>query len=586
MSKNTVMPFIGFQEMRGRESFTEKEGSFGGWGPRDREFFRQALPMLEEMDRGGDPWFATLLTVGTHHPYDVEPGEAEIYGSDKYAAVAAADAAVAEFFDGLVTTGIADDTLIIITSDESHGVPKHPHGNVWGLMMAHGPGVRPGVNPGVFATVDTTVSILDHLGIEPPDGAIGRSIFRSYAEERAVPFAVGRRLALTEKKGEFHICARRTLGSIVRENAAYECLTRTTDSGEMFSKRYRSVASDEYRSSYERVYRLQTLLDGSVTRGRGGERLVLARNAVTAVRDTTEFTLLAGQFFEVPPGKSARVELKVRYETDGDEVLSLRHQWVATDRGIDGGRDARAAIFDVPAVEPGGVLRLVLQVGELDDFYSFEAIVKARSGVGRVIVDEYSIQFVERDSSDSGSFRLIKSGSRTLGRGSDTLREVTLSDGRLVLTHMPRYQTGTTIRLTDRTEHIRYTLADGWWPVEPWATWSRERAHIFLNLDKIRGDQRIKVEMVGYPRFEPDERRVELWVNGRHITTWDVGDREAPFEAYEAVVGEEVLHTGVNTFVLHPVGGLMSSFDLGLTGDRRELGVGVRSFSLSRADTG
>jgi len=586
MSKNTVMPFIGFQDVRGRRSFDESDETGSGWGLRDRDFFRQALPMIEELDDGEDPWFATLLTVGTHHPYEVDARDVERYGSDKLAAVMAADTAVAEFFDGLVERGIAEDTLIIITSDESHGVPKHPHGNVWGLMMAHGPGIQPGVNPGVFATVDTTVSILDYFGIEPPEAAMGRSIFRSYDEERVVPFAVGRRFGLTEKKGVFHICQRKKIGAIVNENATYECRTRTMDSGEMFSKRYRFATSDEYRTSYERVYRLQTLLDGSVTRGRGGERLVLARNAVTSVRDNREFVLLAGQFFEVPPGKSARVVLKLRYETEGDETLRLRHQWVATDRGVEGGRDARAAMFDVPVVEPGGVLRLVFQVGGLDDFYSFEAIAKAQGGPGRVIVDEYSIEFVAGDASDFGLFRLIESRLRYPWGGAKKLIEIELSDERRVLTDMPLYREDSTITMTDRTEHLRYTMGVGWWPVEPWAAWSKERAHIYLNLDEIRGDHLFTVRMVGYPRSVPDERRVELLVNGRHITTWDVGDRESPFKRYQAVIREDLLRAGVNTFVLHPLGGLVSSFDLGLTGDRRPLGIGVRSFSLSRTDTG
>ena len=202
MSKSTVMPVMGFAVVRGKESFQAVGEPHRGWGPRDGEFFRQAVPMIEELDSRGDPWFATLLTVGTHHPFDAPRRDVERYGSQKTAAVMAADSALSAFFTELVARGIAEDTLIIITSDESHGVPNHPHGNAWGLMLAHAPDLRPGINPGVFGSVDTSMSILDYLGLEPGDRIRGRSIFRRYDTDRTMLFAVGEEIAMTERKGE------------------------------------------------------------------------------------------------------------------------------------------------------------------------------------------------------------------------------------------------------------------------------------------------------------------------------------------------------------------------------------------------
>ena len=44
------------------------------WGVDDRAFFAGARRLLEELREEPEPWFLTLLTVGTHHPYVVPPG--------------------------------------------------------------------------------------------------------------------------------------------------------------------------------------------------------------------------------------------------------------------------------------------------------------------------------------------------------------------------------------------------------------------------------------------------------------------------------------------------------------------------------
>jgi len=581
MSKSTVMPFIGFGEVRGKESFEMSDGPRRGWGPRDREFFRQVVPMLEKLDQEGDPWFATLLTVGTHHPYFATEREVEKYGSEKNAAVMAADEAVSELFAELVASGLAEDTLIIITSDESHGVWPHPHGNAWGVMLVHGPDIEPGFNTEVFGSVDTSVSVLDYLGIDPRPRMNGRSVFRRYCDNRTMLFAVGRDIAMTEEKGVFHLCKPRRLGSFAGESQGLECVTRFTDSGEMFAEDYGQGPRDGHLATYQELFRLKSLLDSNVAFKSVSSRLVFVEDVVAPVRDHEDYWLLGGQFFEIPSGSAARISLRVRYQSDGEQLLRLQHHWMARVRTEGGTRDVRIADFVVPAVQPGGGLRLEFLVGDLGGLSQVEANVQGRSGVGSVVVDEYSVEFFDDPDGEVASFELVDARLKYPRFREERLEEFTRSDGQRQVLTIPVYRTGQKVSLTDRDEHHAYTMLDGWWRTEEWTTWSRDRAHIYINLEEVKKDQLFTIEMASYLQSVSDDRPVELLVNGRHVVTWSVASVESGFRVYETLISANRLHEGVNTLVIHPVGELTSPYELGRSGDKRKIGVGVRSFSMS-----
>ena len=138
MSKDQFLPRAGFRRVLGREHFASRGGP-SGWGPDDRAFFEEAARLVVELDRGEAPWFLTLLTVGTHHPYAVPDEWAARWPTRKEAAVAWLDAALEAFWARLEGEGILEDTLVVITSDESHGVTGHPFGRFWGLALAVAP---------------------------------------------------------------------------------------------------------------------------------------------------------------------------------------------------------------------------------------------------------------------------------------------------------------------------------------------------------------------------------------------------------------------------------------------------------------
>ncbi len=203
MVKDQAMAAIGFDEVRGEESLPRAyERSF--WGVDDRAFLEQsaelARRLAEDRARDGRPWLLTLLTVGTHHPFTVPEGAGgghgggDANGATLAGALAVLDDALGGFLADLEAAGVPDDTLLVVTSDESAGLPsghdwtRELSQNVGLLLLRHptgpdAPGAELGKWTGVLeqpvAHRDTAATVLDAVGLTADDTALsGRSALR------------------------------------------------------------------------------------------------------------------------------------------------------------------------------------------------------------------------------------------------------------------------------------------------------------------------------------------------------------------------------------------------------------------------
>jgi len=195
MLKDRFMPQIGFDESHGEEWF-ERAYLRSVWGIDDRAFFEQALAMVERLRGDAEPWFLTLLTVGTHHPYIVPQSEAPRAGEIPLARAAeVADRSVGSFVSELAERGYLDDTLVLITSDESAGFTgggttfMESLSANWGFLIALLPGTEQGSIAEPFMQLDLPLSILDWLGADGLARSFeGRSVFRRYEAPRLLGF--------------------------------------------------------------------------------------------------------------------------------------------------------------------------------------------------------------------------------------------------------------------------------------------------------------------------------------------------------------------------------------------------------------
>jgi len=195
MLKDRFMPAIGFQEVLGNAAF-DRHYRRTLWGVDDRAFFEQALDRIEALDESGEPWFVTLLTVGSHHPFVVPEEYERAELPDFRNAFAYLDFATGRFLRALALRGLRKNTLVILTSDESAGdlgqAPDATAGRIsenWGFMILVLPERTQLVVTEPFAQSDVALSVLDYLGL-PEEGRhlFGRSVFRRYDRGRPIFF--------------------------------------------------------------------------------------------------------------------------------------------------------------------------------------------------------------------------------------------------------------------------------------------------------------------------------------------------------------------------------------------------------------
>ena len=323
MSKGVIMPHLGFRQVLGRESFPErgiKTASPFSWGPGDQAFFEQSLPRIETLHSSKQPFFATLLTVGTHHPYAVTATDIEEFGGPRNAAVAVADQAVDGFLQQLQARGILDDTLVMVTSDESHGIPGHWLGGNWGLFFALAPELEGGVAEEVFSTMDIPNSILDYLGLFPGQQThLGRSLFRQHDQARTLMFSSST-VKMLDRNGRIYHCTRRIISN--GSGLAERCQTISSPSGRLFERDYVSLQGDfapRYHFFREQLlnslHRFRDVMDwqllaaaAEMDLGQPGNRPALTRHKIVVTADSQ----LIVDFSLVHEGAGRRLQLEMR----------------------------------------------------------------------------------------------------------------------------------------------------------------------------------------------------------------------------------------------------------------------------------
>ena len=156
-----------------------------GLGVADGALFDRLRAEIDDLRRGGRPYFLTSLTTGTHHPFAVPTSHPEVAAlrdeSDRYlAALRYLDVELERFFRGLERDGALRDTVVLVLGD--HGrherLARTDAENSAGHFMAplaiwldpslRAPAVyRPRVVPGIASQLDLTPTILALVGLTP-----------------------------------------------------------------------------------------------------------------------------------------------------------------------------------------------------------------------------------------------------------------------------------------------------------------------------------------------------------------------------------------------------------------------------------
>jgi phosphoglycerol transferase MdoB-like AlkP superfamily enzyme len=219
------------------------------WGVDDKTMFKYVLSKLEAFDRDEAPWFASVVTSGTHPPYLI-PNDFIINRENELErAIRYADQAGADLIDDLIKKGTLDNTIVVITADESRVNPTIGTNIYRDLVLNWIPLIIIAPHHDVPLTIhesftmqDLPKTILDYLGSDI-ENINGRSALRSYKTHRDIVFGniFKKQIFIKREGNKLQKC----------KVAGYRCFDISFNSQNLFK--------DEYLIESNRVYHSPSL---------------------------------------------------------------------------------------------------------------------------------------------------------------------------------------------------------------------------------------------------------------------------------------------------------------------------------------
>jgi phosphoglycerol transferase MdoB-like AlkP superfamily enzyme len=163
------------------------------------------------------PFLGLLWTMQTHYPY-LAPSQEIDFGVDnsdlnRYLnALHGSDAAFGEILSALDEDGLTDSTLVAVLGDHGEAFGRHQH---WGhassiyeenvhipLILINPRLFNGNSNPVIGGLVDLAPTVIDLLGLEPPEEWQGRSLFERQRSPRAYFFSTWANVMLGYREGQ------------------------------------------------------------------------------------------------------------------------------------------------------------------------------------------------------------------------------------------------------------------------------------------------------------------------------------------------------------------------------------------------
>lgn len=394
MLKDQFMAKAGFSDVRGNEFFV-KGYAKSSWGVDDLALFESSVPVLREFQQQA-PWFAALLTVGTHHPFTVPKDFVAEDGldADPHArALRYADNAVMSFIEALEKEGLLDDTLLLVTSDESFGVDDYDDQTRllsynWGFLIVKTPEGSRGAITAPYYQADTPLSIADYLGLAGP--FVGRSFFRDYSQPRSLAFGN------TYQRKAFWASA----SAVVEcDEELKACQRHRVNDGHLFGPERTTQ-----RAAERDIAPLRELISATTAQQRerafGTTQLMQSNAVVYPVSSSTQGLVFGGQYFTLEADQEVAVSLSL--SSVGAELATL----------IDADVYARGLRYQLlpPPLYDGDRLRIDYVYAPEKRERNIEIRLKARSfngGAGRVILDRAEMTVRPRSGEPGGRTTLF-----------------------------------------------------------------------------------------------------------------------------------------------------------------------------------
>lgn len=197
--RNGTMGFDGFTRSAGYDRYVglnEYVGSSGDqdghWGVRDRPFLQF---YANELDKEPQPFFSTVFTLSSHHPYELPAAEMERFQGGKlkiHPTLRYADDALRQFFNTARQQAWFANTLFVITADHTVDIDRSGQNyskatDYWVPLLFHMPDhIAPVQHHRVTQHIDILPTVLDLIGHRSPFFGFGHSALRPTSPPYAV----------------------------------------------------------------------------------------------------------------------------------------------------------------------------------------------------------------------------------------------------------------------------------------------------------------------------------------------------------------------------------------------------------------
>ena len=181
----------GFDEYFGKDEYDGNDDFDGIWGIWDEKFMQFVARKINTFK---EPFYSTLFTVSSHHPYNLPPGYEKKFKEGPmiiHKTIEYTDYSLRRFFETASRMPWYDHTLFVITADHASALIQYPEYNTaWGYFSIPIFFYKPGENwgqfkPEIVQQIDIMPTVLGYLHYDQPYVAFGRDIFAEDTE----PFA-------------------------------------------------------------------------------------------------------------------------------------------------------------------------------------------------------------------------------------------------------------------------------------------------------------------------------------------------------------------------------------------------------------
>jgi phosphoglycerol transferase MdoB-like AlkP superfamily enzyme len=181
----------GFDDYYGKDEYNNNADYDGIWGIWDEPFLQFFASRLNSFQQ---PFYSTLFTVSSHHPYNLPAGYEEKFrgGSmEVYRTIQYTDFALKRFFESAKKMPWYKNTLFVFTADHASAAIQYPQYNTaWGYfsipVFFYKPGSDWKTNSSeIIQQIDIMPTVLGYLNYDEPYLAYGRDVFKKSDESFA-----------------------------------------------------------------------------------------------------------------------------------------------------------------------------------------------------------------------------------------------------------------------------------------------------------------------------------------------------------------------------------------------------------------